>query len=96
MGILLSPTYVNTTVWLQHLESNKTLEIKARWELHKNVACHFKQISEPTFYKAAVVWLLTSHLINHPSNSRIMLGTAEEAGTSDVFPVDSYSWTHLC
>ena len=40
---------------------------KARWELHKDVACCFEQILEAAAYKTAVVRPLTSHLTNHPS-----------------------------
>ena len=29
---------------LHHLDSNEMLREKARWELHKNAACHFEQI----------------------------------------------------
>ena len=34
--------YVSTTVWLHHLNSNKTIGV--RWELYKDVACCSEQI----------------------------------------------------
>ena len=59
--IFLSYGSVNTTVWMHHIDANKIYEEKARWELHKNTIGCFEQILEATPYKAAAVWLLTSH-----------------------------------
>ena len=42
---------------------------KARWELHKNATCCFKQILEASPQKAAAEWPLTSHLKNDPSKT---------------------------
>ena len=39
MGFLSSCGCVNTTVWMHHMDANKTYEEKARWELHKNANC---------------------------------------------------------
>ena len=41
MGILSSCNHVSTTVWLHHLDFNKTLGEKARWKLLKDTACCF-------------------------------------------------------
>ena len=54
------------TILLHHLDSNKMLEEKARWELPKDAACCFEQILEMTIYKTAVVRPLTSYLTNYP------------------------------
>ena len=65
MGFLPSCSHVSTTVWLYHLNFNETPEEKARWELHKALACYFEPILEVTPFKTAAVQLFTTHLINH-------------------------------
>ena len=55
-------------VLLRHLDSNKTfLKKKARWELHKDTVCFFKQILEEAPHKTADVRPLASYLTNHQS-----------------------------
>ena len=49
------------------IDANKTLKIKAGWELHKNAACCFEQILEAITLKTAAIWPPTSHLTNHPN-----------------------------
>ena len=46
MGILPSCSYVSTTLWLHHLDSNETIGENARWELHEDAVYSFKQILE--------------------------------------------------
>ena len=48
MGILLSCSYVSTTVWLHHLDFKEMLRKKDRLELHKDAVCCFEQILEAT------------------------------------------------
>ena len=38
-------------------------------ELHKNVACHFKQTLKAASYKTAVIWSLTSRFTNPQSKT---------------------------
>ena len=48
---------------------------KARQELHKDAACFFERILEPSSNKTAAVLPLMSHLINHPSEMNKILFT---------------------
>ena len=75
MGFLSSCGCVNTTVWMHHLEANKTHREKARWELHKNAACSFEQIQETWTHKTVAVGPLTFHLSNNPSKMNKTLVT---------------------
>ena len=54
-------------VWMPYLDANKTREVKAWWEVHKNDMLCFEQITEATSYKTSVVESLISHLTNHLS-----------------------------
>ena len=56
------------TVWLHHMDFNKMLGEKARWELHKDAAYSFEQILEAAPYKT-VVQPLTSHLTKHSNKT---------------------------
>ena len=51
MATLQRCSHIGTTVRLHHLDSNKALRIKARWQLHKDTMCCFKQILEAVPYK---------------------------------------------
>ncbi len=66
MGFLPSSGYVNTTVWMHHMDASETYKEKASCEQHKNATCLFEQILEVTPEKTAAVRPLTSHLTNHP------------------------------
>ena len=66
-GSFSSDVWVNTTVWMHHMETNKMHKEKERWKLHKNVTSYFEQILETTSHKTVAVQPLTSHLKNHPS-----------------------------
>ena len=46
---------------------NETLGEKARWELHKDVACYFELFLRVVPNKTTVVRPLNSYLANHPS-----------------------------
>ena len=52
---------VHTTVWMNHMDVNKMLGEKARWELHKNAMSHFEQILVLTPYETNTVWSPNSH-----------------------------------
>ena len=56
----------SNTVWMHHINDNKTYEAKGRWELQKNITCGLEQIHEATPNKTAAVWPVNSHFINHP------------------------------
>ena len=63
MRFLSSCYCINTTVWMHHMDANKThREKKIRWELHKNVRSYLEQILEATPYETTAVWPLTYHL----------------------------------
>ena len=53
MGFLSSRSCVHTTVWMYHMDANKTHREKAIWELGKNASSYFKQILEETPLKTA-------------------------------------------
>ena len=80
-------------MWLHHLDINKALWEKVRWELHKDTAYHFQQILEVTLYKTAAVWPLTSHLINHPSKMNKIWWLLLRKQLS---PMDTHVWSHQC
>ena len=65
--VIPSCSCISTTVWLHHLDSDKTLREKVRWELHKDAACCFEEILEAAPYTIATVQLLTSYLAKYPS-----------------------------
>ena len=59
MGIFLSYSCISTTVWLYHLNFNKTPGEKASWELYNDAAaCCSEQIVEVAPYKTAAAQLL--------------------------------------
>ena len=60
---------VSVTVWLHHLDTNKTLGEKAGRELYKDAACSLKQVLEASLHKRAAVQPLTSYHTNHPSKT---------------------------
>ena len=65
IGYLPSCGCVNNTVWLHHMDANKTHRAKAREGLHKNAARHLEQTLEATAETTAVQ-PLTSHLKTIP------------------------------
>ena len=65
MGFLTSCDSAGTIVWMHHLDSNETHGKKAKWELHNNVTCYFKNILEATSFNTAAVRPLTSHVTNN-------------------------------
>ena len=75
-GILPSCSCVSTTVWVCHF--NKTLGVKAKWELYKDTACCFEQILEAAPHKTATVQPITYHLTNHQSDEQDLLDQQEQ------------------
>ena len=55
---------VCTTLWSHNLDSNKTHEEKAWWELKKNTVWYFEQISGVASHKTPAVWLRSFRLKN--------------------------------
>ena len=76
--MLPSCSRISNTVWLHHKDSNKMLEEKARWELHKNAARYFEESLETARYKRAAVQPLTSHHTNYPSKTNKILLKKQE------------------
>ena len=68
MKILPIYSCISTTVWLHHLDSNKALREKARWELYKDDA-DCLEILEAASHKEAAVWPLASYHANHLSKT---------------------------
>ena len=55
MGFLPNNGCVNTTVWMHHLDTDKTHKEKARQELHKNAMTYIEQILEAILPKTTAV-----------------------------------------
>ena len=53
MEFLPSCGSANTTVWMHHIDANKTHRKKAIEELHKNATCYFEQIQAAAPHKTA-------------------------------------------
>ena len=58
---------IDTVVWMQYKDANKTYEEKAWLQLHKNAEDNIKQVLEAAPHKAAVVRPLTTHHENYPN-----------------------------
>ena len=84
MGILPNCSSVSTTVWLHHLNLQKTLREKSRWELNKDAVYCFEQIQEASPYKTAAIRPLVSNLTYDPNKTRKICKTssAREARTN--------------
>ena len=48
---LLSSDFVSTTLWMHHMDADKTHSAKVRLERHKNVASYIEQVLEATPHK---------------------------------------------
>ena len=55
MGILPNCSCVNTTVWLHHLNFNKTFREKVNWKLHRDTGCYFEQTLPAAPHKTTLV-----------------------------------------
>ena len=98
-GFLPNCCCVNITVWMYHMNTNKTYREKAKWELHKNDTSYFKQILEATPHKTTAVQLLTFHLKDHPSKMNKTCRTLllqQEWTHKWCSSMDSYTWTYQC
>ena len=58
---------VDTTVWMHHLDANKTAGEEARRQLHKNVARNIEQVLAATPNKAPTIGPPASHHENYLS-----------------------------
>ena len=81
-----------TTVWMHYMDANKMQGVKARWELHKNDTCYFKQILEttPTKNKMCTASYLQSQKLSKTNKT---CGTLLEKWCSSM---DPYTLTCLC
>ena len=59
------PSCISATVWQHHMDPNKALGEKARWDLHKNVACCLEQILEAVSHKKIAVQTLAFNYTKH-------------------------------
>ena len=62
MQFLPNGSYVNSTIWMHHMDADKVYTEKARKELHKYATSYTEKILEATSHKLAAVWPPTSHL----------------------------------
>ena len=67
MQFLPSCGRVNTAIWIQYKDANKTYGEKAWRQLHKNAASNIEQVMEAAPHKAAALRSLTTHHENYPS-----------------------------
>ena len=54
--------YVNTILWMHHIDADKTHSEEAKRELHKNPMNYTEQILEAIPHETAAVRPLTTHL----------------------------------
>ena len=59
---LPSSVCINTTVWMHHMDADKTYREKGRQELQKNATSYIEQILEVTFHETTAVWPFTAYL----------------------------------
>ena len=62
-----SSGWVNTAVWMHHINVEETYGEKAWLLLHKNASSCIEQILEAASHKTAAVRTPTKHLENHPN-----------------------------
>ena len=65
--ILPRSGHVDTTVWMHHLDANKTVREEARRQLHKNGASNIIQVLAATPHKTPTIRPPASHHENYPS-----------------------------
>ena len=83
------------TVWLHHLDFNKTSGEEATWELHKNAMCCFEQTLEAVQHKAVAIQPLTSYLTNHTrKTSQTYWAPLEEKDRNHKRRSSMDTWTH--
>ena len=58
---------IDTAVWMQYLNANKTAGEEARRQLHKNVASNIEQVLAATRHKAQTIRPHASHHENYPN-----------------------------
>ena len=58
---------IDTTVWMHHLDANKTAVEEARRQLHKNAASNIEQVLAATPHNAPTIQPPVSHHENYPS-----------------------------
>ena len=83
---------VNTTLWIHHMDANKTHGEKGRLELHKTV----EQILEVTPHKTVIVQSVTSNIKNCSSKiNKICRTLLEKQGQIRKLrsSIDPYIWT---
>ena len=54
-----SSGYVNSTIWMNHMDADKTYREKVEWELHKTATSYTEQILEAKPHKTTVAQPLT-------------------------------------
>ena len=62
MQLLLNSGCVSSSVWMHHMDADKTYWEKARQEVHKNAMSYIEQILEATSLETTVVWPPISYL----------------------------------
>ena len=89
--ILPSCCSVITTVGLHYFNPDETLG-----ELQKNDACCFQQILKASFYKAAIVRPLTSHLTHYLNYTLVYYQRVKSEPINDVLLWTPDTRTHQC
>ena len=99
MRLFLSCSCVNNTVWMHHMNANKTHGEKAKWELYKNVTCCFEQIKKTTPHKTATAY---PHLPPNPNSktNKVRCGGGEllekQGQTHKWHSTNCFTWTCQC
>ena len=58
---------IDTAVWMHYMDTNKTAEKEARWQLHKNAASNLEQVPVATPHKTPTIRPPASYHENYPS-----------------------------
>ena len=83
-GISSSSGCVNTTVCMYYMDPNKRIEKKIDGNYTRILQAILKEILEATSHETIAVWLLTSHLKNHPNKRSKAYGIL----------LEKQGWTH--
>ena len=58
---------IDTAVWMQYMDANKTAGEEVRWQLHKNAASNLEQVLVATPHKTPTIRPPASYHENYPS-----------------------------
>ena len=87
--------HVGTTVWMQHMDTKKEMEKKAKWELLDTAKFCSEQILETTSNKTAAVGPLTFYLTNYPNTTNKTCWSLLEKERTNFKVTFTYGLLHM-